>query len=405
MFGSAILDTAIGMVFVFFIVSNICSSAFTFIAQWKQLKGKLLQRGLLYLLGEETRTKLMQHPLIRDISLKSKNRGFGIQTSLQMPLQENLLPAWIPSNVFVEALSDIILDAAEDQIMREISHRILSSADMERGRLTIENTLRSILEQTEENAVKTVDNLLAQLSQRFGHIDDTERQEILALVRQLFRYKENIVDYLRSGLEVLNLPEKARLLFSHHLTLFTRQSRIGKRIEDAEMVLQSVKDRIESWYNNATNSLTPIYKRWSQFYIGGVAVIVTLLFNINSLAIAQTLWESPTIRDSIVERASTAPAPTETGATEQQTPVEIYDEQLEALNIPVGWTKKELDNISLGFLGYVEEDGRADYSLWNRLIGWLITTIAALLGAPFWFGVLGRIMNMRQPAPKEEAKG
>jgi hypothetical protein len=35
-----------------------------------------------------------------------------------------------------------------------------------------------------------------------------------------------------------------------------------------------------------------------------------------------------------------------------------------------------------------------------KLLGWLITVFALSFGAPFWFDVLGKVVNMRSSGPK-----
>jgi hypothetical protein len=41
----------------------------------------------------------------------------------------------------------------------------------------------------------------------------------------------------------------------------------------------------------------------------------------------------------------------------------------------------------------------------ERIIGWLLTIFAISLGAPFWFDVLNRFMNLRSAGKSPEEKG
>ena len=70
MLGSAVLDTAIGLIFIFFIFGTMCSGAFTMVSRGLEMRGKLLQQGLLYLLDEDVQKLLMDHPLVKSTRLK-----------------------------------------------------------------------------------------------------------------------------------------------------------------------------------------------------------------------------------------------------------------------------------------------------------------------------------------------
>jgi hypothetical protein len=63
--------------------------------------------------------------------------------------------------------------------------------------------------------------------------------------------------------------------------------------------------------------------------------------------------------------------------------------------LPIGWSPTTHPPLS------------ADYS-WPWLIkvaGWLLTALALSLGAPFWFDLLNKLVNMRHGMTKPEVKG
>ncbi len=43
-------------------------------------------------------------------------------------------------------------------------------------------------------------------------------------------------------------------------------------------------------------------------------------------------------------------------------------------------------------------------SIPSHILGWLITTFAIALGAPFWFDMLGKVTNIRNAGRKPEEK-
>ena len=60
--------------------------------------------------------------------------------------------------------------------------------------------------------------------------------------------------------------------------------------------------------------------------------------------------------------------------------------KIEAIGLPIGWNN---------------EDPRTRWSwpnegaFWLKLLGWLLTAFAISLGAPFWFDMLNKVMNIR----------
>lgn len=101
MFGSSILEVAIGIIFVYLFLSLICSAIIEGIASLINKRGKNLFEGVKNLLNDPKFTGLAQqlysHGLVDGISQEAAN-----------PAKPNRLPSYIPSNIFALALLDII---------------------------------------------------------------------------------------------------------------------------------------------------------------------------------------------------------------------------------------------------------------------------------------------------------
>ena len=44
-------------------------------------------------------------------------------------------------------------------------------------------------------------------------------------------------------------------------------------------------------------------------------------------------------------------------------------------------------------------DGRAEFHSWT-ILGWLLTALLVMLGGPFWFDLLSRLVSLRGAGPK-----
>jgi hypothetical protein len=167
----------------------------------------------------------------------------------------------------------------------------------------------------------------------------------------------------------------------------TRQSLVAF-IKESGGDLETLRVRVESWFDDAMDRLSGIYKRRSQaiHMLFGLAVAVG--FNVDSIHIAQVLWQDAGKRQALVALAqsytttnTTLPAPRS---------VDQMVSQLESLPIPTGWDSWQAPRKALLWL--------------YPLIGWSITGFAVSLGAPFWFDLLQKVMNVnvRGTGPKPD---
>lgn len=91
MFGSAILETAIGLVFIYLVLSIIGTATVEVLSAAINCRGAYLKRWVDEMLGRETADKFYQHPLISGL----------IKPSLLTRLS---YPSYIPEDTFAEAL-------------------------------------------------------------------------------------------------------------------------------------------------------------------------------------------------------------------------------------------------------------------------------------------------------------
>ena len=136
---------------------------------------------------------------------------------------------------------------------------------------------------------------------------------------------------------------------------------------DAERFRQAA----EGWFDDQMERLSGVYKRWSQWFVSAISLTVVLALNANTLRMAETLWNDPAARATLVAQASTSSKAVDAHAAVSQ---------VSEFPLPLGWS-------------------HASYSGWSWLFagfGALLTLGAISLGAPFWFDALSRIARIRQ---------
>jgi len=138
--------------------------------------------------------------------------------------------------------------------------------------------------------------------------------------------------------------------------------------------IDRIRAEVSDWFNGGMDRVSGSYKRKTQFWSFVIALLLTIALNIDSLKIANALWLQPSLVKMIKPSMSAVEALGQFGQ----------------FNLPYGWDKATLRAL-------------ADPStLLGALLGWLITAVATLFGAPFWFDTLNRFMVVRSTVKPQE---
>lgn len=151
--------------------------------------------------------------------------------------------------------------------------------------------------------------------------------------------------------------------------------------------LAALQSQIRGWFDTAMDRVSGAYKRQAQLISFIVGLGLAAAINVDATRVVTTLWENPVLAREVANQASPLASDTRQ-----------LSEALEQLKrLPVG---PEL-------LGPCRGDEllcvghRALH--WTTLLGWLITATAAVFGAPFWFDMLQRLVQLRGSGPKPGA--
>ena len=155
-----------------------------------------------------------------------------------------------------------------------------------------------------------------------------------------------------------------------------------------------IKAELVAWFDNAMDRVSGWYKRWTQFISIIVALILAAGLNINAVEVAKTLWKQPNLVAELnlpkALPAGGAAASPQTGAP---APSADLKELIDDLNtFPIGWK----DGHWMGWGAF-----------WLALLGWVITALSTLFGAPFWFDLLQTMIRVKGagPSPVEKVDG
>ncbi len=186
-------------------------------------------------------------------------------------------------------------------------------------------------------------------------------------------------------------------------------------LSDANHELDAFKGKIQKWYDDVMDRASGWYKRYTQKILVFVGLAIALVFNADAIAIYKYLGSNPenlasvlSLAESFVEKNQEMVLDTniiqvdsityDTAVIFKQNP----DVQIAALDIKIKEVKGLINNeiqavktpLGLGWSNFDYE--QANWYDWVlKALGWIVTALAISLGAPFWFDILKKLVNIR----------
>lgn len=131
------------------------------------------------------------------------------------------------------------------------------------------------------------------------------------------------------------------------------------------------QDGVAAWFDSAMARVSGEYKRRAMLISVLLSLLLTVMFNIDSIHLFKTLWQHPALAAQITAVPTAADRAT----------IDLL------FALPIGW-----ETFPPVF----------DSNFLLQVAGWIITTSSALFGAPFWFSTLQRIMQLRGTGAKPD---
>jgi hypothetical protein len=182
---------------------------------------------------------------------------------------------------------------------------------------------------------------------------------------------------------------------------------------DAKGDVVAFQRNLEQWYNDAMDRVSGWYKRYTQRVLIVLGLLLAIVFNVNSVRVARTLWLDRDARQTMMDAAGnyrkehpgaanqTAPADGGKLKEQLQSDVDVFSQVTTTSLMPLGW--KHPWHFYEDYFRVAPKD--AVFSAVTLLAGWVMTALAISFGAPFWFDTLNRFMIVRSTVkPQEKSK-
>jgi hypothetical protein len=452
MLNSVVLETAIGMAFVYLLLSLIASVVQEILATFMQLRPANLQRGLRCLFSGDS---LWGLDLVEAIYNHGLVRGLYADPKMDLKLP--------PSKAALDArTADVAAHASIDA--RAAANAAVSANAPDSAALQAAADSAALHAATAQKAAYA-HNLLAEVSDilsvntlRFAarwligirvekNVSGPSEQILLPAYIPSRIFALALIDILNpnkaTGSEAMTAMTKS--LADHHWIY--KENKAGEALFslaiNAKGDLEVFQKNIENWYNDSMDRVSGWYKRYTQRILLFIGLALAIGLNVDSVRVARVLWVDKDVRQAMVNAAggyvaqhpvaaalnegsegaakgtqssqlggdviSKSKLPKNTDGTYQTPDSEaqrmknaVFDFNSVASSslLPVGWDES-WRTYWIRFKVDWRGTTRGFFSS-TMLPGWLITAMAISLGAPFWFDTLNKFMVVRSTIKPQE---
>jgi hypothetical protein len=343
LFGSSVLDAAIGLIFVYLLLAIICTSLNEWIAGIFSLRAKDLSKAIHQLLDCQSKAD----------NGKDTNTNWVLQQFYKHPLIVGMHkgkehPSYIPARTFATVLVDVLMTGSQQPAAPQ-------------GQPAPQPAVAAPPPAGQDQAQLTFANLAAA-------VNKLPEGDVKSALRALLRNSEG--DFFRA------------------------------------------RQNIQNWFDDTMDRVSGWYKRKVQVITAVVALALAVGVNADTIRITNTLWHNPEIRAAGVKLAEQRVEATKNSneATPPAANAKVtYTDPNDALKPTI--TKMPpvtpAEQMFLNQLvGWDPSPFRNGSNIPLVLLGWLLTAIAVSLGAPFWFDILNKVINIRNSgkSPDEPSK-
>jgi hypothetical protein len=438
MLGSASLEVAIGIVFVYLLISLVCTSIMEVFASILNKRGKTLFQGVKNLLNDPMFTGLAQQ-------LYSHGLVSSITEFASDPDKQNRLPSYMPSKILSSALVDILSSTGAafhpcwNRLLndrRQACNQAAAAAAANPGNAALATAAAAAMASFNEaqatfNKAAGVVQQLELATQTAGQADMGKKFEVLQTAAQQFAIALDdgraLAAQIPDPLESIEAGIRQRVTAGHtkdSLLLIVEKARrdtatfVGK-VDFAERRIEAFQTNVDSWYSHAMDRITGWYKRWTQIVLIVISGFAVCGANVDTIMLVKVLVANDTLRTALTGAAArvvqAAPEPasdaaaaaaSDAAAVKPTTGASGVDmtalrtiviNQSETLDLPIGWTldKHQTTDFPKDALGW-----------FLKVLGLILSVAAVSLGAPFWFDTLSKFVNIRGagPPPGQQSK-
>jgi hypothetical protein len=260
----------------------------------------------------------------------------------------------------------------------------------------------------------TAQYLIPYLEKNAKHLNFLEQQHGVPLIRKrqvgLRRLEKDqlkeVVDSLKDFLEKKSVRQLKHELADQIPSVTTK-----RKLDEIRGHLVTLRDRIESMYDNTTERMTEVYETRIRHQTLIWGLVLAILINADFLDLYGSLAKNSLIRGELVAQAQVIDRQMQLMGEqiEQKEGQEIkrmqplfkearknvseLSESFENAGLSLGWTKGKLSAVFTGWAAF-----------FNKLLGIFIAGLLISFGAPFWHDLLSSLSGLKKILQEKERR-
>lgn len=432
---STALDIAIGLIFIYLIVSLLASEIqelISTILQWRAVHLKESIEGLLSGHADKDEelkkvrglaNQVYENPLISDLNQSAKGIA-SIPRSIQKLLSEIIHwinnrfswkkgedklfptgsgPSYISKEAFTASLfetlkipavtreiiksrlENLIIESRLEDLLKDKGNssyqewarfrddKIKIFTDFDNGKITLADTLDRLVESAK--LVKDINFFKSIFKYEYDNSFGLSAQRNKILSQELTPSLVEIVEKVKES----PMPESLKK------SLSDLAARSQARVEDLEKQLNQFQKDAEDWFDSSMERANGVYKRNAKLIAFLIGLTIAIVGNVDTLHVVDRISKDQALQRSLNRAADNIVAGNK--KLDDKTIAEI-NAAAEKISLPVGWGESVT----------VEQQRRSIKWIPSYVVtpvGWIISAIAISMGSSFWFDLLGKVINVK----------
>jgi hypothetical protein len=410
------LEVGIGLALVFTLVALICSVINEWISAMLEKRGNMLWEGIENLVDKELRDAICSHRLMQ--GLVRKQTWFDAFLKRLLPKVDRAKPSYVPTEMFVATLLDVIGTRAaaaggnpNPPTMGQLPTTFTGLQDVIQEAAGVPDSVKQALLALVNNAADAAGagaNELAKAKKYIGDWFDAGMGRVTGWYKRWSQIVLLVVSLIVAFVLGVDCIAIAKRLWTDPILRDQVADAAQTFVDENQENRRLVGSAAPASTGTAGAPLTSDLSLTSDLPLtsdSNLTSDVPLTSDASLTTDSSLAAENPPVSDQ-TPAASSSVAETvkaEDLAKQKLKEIQVFQNQLEALSLPMfpmtGLGEEYKSNHS-----GAEESLPRMFGWWvmHHLLGFLLTGLAASLGAPFWFDVLNRFVNLRNTGKKPD---
>lgn len=179
--------------------------------------------------------------------------------------------------------------------------------------------------------------------------------------------------------------------------------RLSAMVAEGRDDLVEVKAGLEKWFDESMGRAEGSYRRWATLVLFFIGLLLAGVGNVSAIDAARDLWTDPVARAAVTDAAEKYVADASTSPTADSVDSVTEATKLVAkVGFPVGWNSEAK-------AVWVDRSDPKVFDSWPEtraqlsvVLGWILTALLVMLGGPFWFDLMTRLVAVRGSGAKPD---